>query len=201
MAPKYAQPGFNLTYNVPSIDIGSGYAAGITSAGKSLAGAISGIMGGIDPQTGQIRQGILEQNQTANDLLDQLSKTKDAEGNPILSQDAYQSIMGKSLGAKQQMLGAYMSQISSNIDQARLIAVAQATAAAQGKWEMAKTAATITGQKEIAAIKNPEDRPLNITTSDTAKTNQPDVPPQQNLARLRAKYNAIIADKANTPQF
>jgi|SRR5215469_7103824 len=134
MAPKFAQPAFNLTYSTPAIDIGSGYAQGIESAGKSLSSAISNVAS------------IYQQNQQANDMVDMMSKTKDAQGNPILDQETYQSLMGKSLGAKQQYIGQILTnwgaQYQALLDQQKQIAVAQATAAAQAPYRLTEIQAT-----------------------------------------------------------
>jgi hypothetical protein len=87
-APSFA----NLAFDVKPTDIGTGYAQGITEAGKSLSSAISSI------------SDIAKQNIDANDTLSAMKA-----GN-ILPKDAYESVMGKSLGAKQQMLGLYAGQ-------------------------------------------------------------------------------------------
>jgi|SRR5215471_8038681 len=160
MAPKYAQPAFNLTYSTPAIDIGSGYAKGIESAGQSLSKAITNVAG------------IYQQNQQANDMVDMLSKTKDAQGNPVLGQEEYQSLMGKSLGAKQQYIGQLLtnwgSQYQSMLEQQRQIAVAQATAAAQAPYRVqeiqttgaearktAEASRAVTGGRPIVIGTNP----------------------------------------------
>lgn len=104
-------PGY--TYSVAPTDIGSGYAKGIESAGQSIAGAIRGVMGGID-SAGNVQQGVLGQNQSVNDMLGFLTTAKDAQGNPVLSQDAYDSIMSKGLGARQAALGMYMGMFKEN---------------------------------------------------------------------------------------
>jgi|SRR5215510_3606783 len=142
MAPKYAQPAFNLTYSTPAIDIGAGYAKGIETAGSALSKAITNVAG------------IYEQNQQANDMVDMLSKTKDAQGNPILDQETYQSLMGKSLGAKQQYIGQILtnwgSQYQSMLEQQRQIAVAQAAAAAQAPYRIQEIKATGTEARKTA---------------------------------------------------
>lgn len=141
------------TYNTPAIDIGSGYAQGITSAGKSISGAISGILGGVDDK-GNVTHGILEQNQTANDMLSMLNTMTGPDGRKVLPDEAYQNAMGKSLGAKQQMIGMYQGQWQTNmaarIEQAKQIAVAAGTAAAQQPYQIAQIRERGTQEQEAA---------------------------------------------------
>lgn len=85
-------PQFNIQAQVPTRDIGAGYAAGITEAGKSLAAATSGVMD------------VMRRNQNATDMLNAMQQTK------MLTPDQYNAVAGKSLGAKEQMLGMYASQ-------------------------------------------------------------------------------------------
>jgi hypothetical protein len=142
MAPKFAQPAFNLTYSTPAIDIGAGYAKGIETAGQALSGAIKNVAD------------IATQNQTANDLLSQLSQTKDAQGNALLDADTYKSLMGKGLGAKQAYIGQIMTnwadQYKSLLDQQRQIQVAQATAATQAPYRIQEIQATGAEQRKTA---------------------------------------------------
>jgi hypothetical protein len=92
MSEPLPAPQFNLTYNTPLMDIGSGYAAGISQAGKSIAEAIGSV------------SDIAKQNVDANDTLAAMHQSG------ILKPEEYQAVMGKSLGAKQQMLGLYAGQ-------------------------------------------------------------------------------------------
>jgi hypothetical protein len=92
MSDPLPAPQFNLTYNTPLTDIGSGYAKGITEAGTSLAQAIGTVAD------------IGKQNVDANDTLTAMHQTG------ILSPDEYNAVMGKSLGAKQSMVGLYAGQ-------------------------------------------------------------------------------------------
>jgi len=82
-------PQFNLTYNAGKTDIGAGYAAGITEAGKAIGGAISGV------------SQLMQQRQDATDTLNAM------HGTGMLSDDQYKAIAGKSLGAQQSMIGMY----------------------------------------------------------------------------------------------
>jgi hypothetical protein len=92
MSDPLPAPSFNIPYSVPLTDIGSGYAAGITQAGKSLSEAIGTVAD------------IGKQNVDANDTLAAMHQSG------ILKPEEYQAVMGKSLGAKQQMLGLYAGQ-------------------------------------------------------------------------------------------
>jgi hypothetical protein len=85
-------PTFNLQAQVPTRDIGTGYAAGITAAGQSLEKATSGVMD------------VMNRNRTADDTLAAMQQNK------MLSPDQYNSVANKGLGAKEQMLGMYAGQ-------------------------------------------------------------------------------------------
>jgi hypothetical protein len=92
MSEPLPAPAFNLVYNTPLSDLGSGYAAGITSAGKSVAAAIGSL------------SDIAKQNVDTNDTLTAMKQ------GGMLKPEEYESVMGKSLGAKQQMVGLYAGQ-------------------------------------------------------------------------------------------
>jgi hypothetical protein len=92
MSDPLPAPSFNIPYSVPLTDIGSGYAKGIETAGKSLSEAIGTVAD------------IGKQNVDANDTLAALQQTG------ILKPEEYQAVMGKSLGAKQSMVGLYAGQ-------------------------------------------------------------------------------------------
>lgn len=88
-------PSFNIGMNVQPMDIGASYARGMTAgqaAGESLG---KGISTAFD---------VMARNRTANDTLQAMNQSG------ILGDKAYQSVAGKSLGAKEQMLGMYASQ-------------------------------------------------------------------------------------------
>ena len=194
MAPKFQVQVPSLTYNVAPTNIGEGYAAGITQAGKSIAGAISGIMGGVDAQ-GNVTHGVLEQNQTANDMLSWLATQKDAQGNAVLSQDAYNSIMGKSLGARQQVVGALMGQFQTNlqsqIEQARQIAVARASEAAKFptvQYEQEQA----TKRQLIAAGLDPNKQTVTVVGGQ---------PSQAEIDAQIAKKKALLQQSASNPLY
>lgn len=156
-------PGYS--YNVAPTDIGSGYAAGISSAGKSIAGAISGIMGGVDA-AGNVTHGILEQNSTVNDMLGFL------KDQGTLSTDAYNNIMGKGLGARQQVVGAMFGQFQTNwqqqLEQRNKLAQIQASGEQQRQTQaLSEAETTKRAQAQIdlerqKLLLDPKNRPLTI---------------------------------------
>jgi hypothetical protein len=101
MADYLPAPSFNLTYNTPLTDIGKGYAEGITKAGESIGGAITGIMGGVNPKTGEVTEGIFGQQRKADDTLAAMHQAG------MLTKEQYDAVAGKGLGAKQQMVGLF----------------------------------------------------------------------------------------------
>jgi hypothetical protein len=96
MSDPLPAPSFNIPYSVPLTDIGSGYATGITAAGKSLAEAIGSV------------SNIAAQNANINDTLTAMHQTG------ILKPEEYKAVMNKSLGAKQTMLGLYAGEWMAN---------------------------------------------------------------------------------------
>jgi hypothetical protein len=88
--PTVQIPGFS--YNVSLPNIGEGYAKGIETAGKGVAAGLHDVLD------------VATQNRNADDTLQAMNKAK------ILSDDAYNAVAGKSLGAKQTMLGLYAGQ-------------------------------------------------------------------------------------------
>src|SRR5215475_13442377 len=86
-------PTFDVKYDIGKVpDIGSGMAAGIASAGESIAKGASAAMD------------VMNRRQNATDMLNAMHQ------GGMLSDDAYSSIAGKSLGAQEQMLGMYANQ-------------------------------------------------------------------------------------------
>jgi hypothetical protein len=85
-------PSFNIPYSVPPMNIGEGYAKGITAAGESLSKATSSVFD------------VMNRNRTADDML----TTMQSSG--MLSPEAYKAVAGKSLGAKESMVGLYAGQ-------------------------------------------------------------------------------------------
>jgi hypothetical protein len=181
----------NYSYTTQPVDIGTGYASGITAAGKSIAQGISGILGGIDDK-GNVTHGVLEQNQTANDMLTALNQMKGPDGNPVLPADAYNAAMGKSLGAKQQLIGMYQGQWQTNMaalaEQAKAIAVAKATAAAQAPYRIQEIQET--GRQQQATAQAGREatggRPVVIKPGPPA--NPPANPPEPNNSLKTSLY-------------
>jgi hypothetical protein len=85
--PTVTIPSFS--YSAGTTDIGKGYAAGITAAGEGIAKGLHDVLD------------VATRNQNANDVLQAMNQNK------ILSDEAYKSVAGKSLGAKESMLGLY----------------------------------------------------------------------------------------------
>jgi hypothetical protein len=88
--PTVTIPAFS--YDVKPMDIGAGYAKGITAAGEGIA---KGITGALD---------VANRRQNASDLLTALHQ------GGILDDKVYKSVFGKSLGAQEQLLGMYANQ-------------------------------------------------------------------------------------------
>jgi hypothetical protein len=166
-------PQFNLTYNTPLTDIGSGYAAGITQAGKSLAEAIGTVAD------------IGKQNVDANDTLAALHQTG------ILSPEEYQAVMGKSLGAKQSMLGLYAGQYIADQAERRAAALQMGKSVADINTEHAKLLDTIqaikSGYGQAAGVnvgklpvqQNQANRNQVVQTAPQVQQAQPLTPGQQ----------------------
>jgi len=112
MADPMTPPSFNLGYTTPVTDIGSGYAAGIAQAGKSLSGAIQSVLGGIDPQTGMVQEGVLQQGSSAHQMLDVLH----SQG--IIGPDEYATLKTANLGAQQKAIGMYTGMLSAKFQNA-----------------------------------------------------------------------------------
>ena len=124
---QYVTPALGaMTYDqkIPS-NFGESYAAGIGAAGKSISDAISAI------------GGQYLQNKDTDDTLLALNKNK------ILSDEEYQSVAGKSLAAKQQVLGLYAGQWIANQAESRQVALNKGQAVNTMDVEHAKLLDTI----------------------------------------------------------
>jgi hypothetical protein len=111
MSDPLPAPYFNIPYSVPLTDIGEGYAKGITAAGTSLAQAIGSVS-----QT-------YTQNRDADDMLTAM------QANKMITPEEYEAVAGKSLGAKQQLLGMYATQYAADQAQQRELARQKGTGA------------------------------------------------------------------------
>src|SRR5262249_47688186 len=124
MTQPLTPPTFTASYNVPPTDISSGYAKGISSAGQAIAGAISAIMGGVNPQTGEAEPGLLQQGQNAHDTLDIMHSMG------MFDDPTYEKLKTSSLGAQQKMIGLYTTQATakyqSQLEAARAMQLEQA---------------------------------------------------------------------------
>jgi hypothetical protein len=125
MSDPLPAPSFNLTYAVKPENIGEGYAKGITAAGTSLAQAIGSVS-----QT-------YTQNRDADDMLTAM------QANKMISPEEYEAVAGKSLGAKQQLLGMYATQYAADQAQQRALALQKGQGAVTIGVEQAKLADTI----------------------------------------------------------
>jgi hypothetical protein len=170
MSDPLPAPSFNIPYSVPLTDIGSGYAKGITEAGTSLAQAIGTVAD------------IGKQNVDANDTLTAMHQTG------ILSPDEYNAVMGKSLGAKQSMVGLYAGQWIADQAARREQALKMGQSAADIATEHAKLLDTIRAVKSgygQAAGVNVGKLPINqqqnqqVPTAPAVKPAQPLTPGQQ----------------------
>jgi hypothetical protein len=129
MSDPLPAPQFNLTYDVKPTDIGEGYAKGITAAGTSIAQAL-----------GAVSQ-VYTQNRNADDMLTAM------QANKMITPDEYEAVAGKSLGAKQQLLGMYATQYASQQAQQRALALQKGTGAVDIGVAHAKLLDTITQLK------------------------------------------------------
>src|SRR4029077_13087857 len=149
MSDPLPAPDFGrIHFDISPTDIGSGYAAGITSAGHSLAGAISSVLGGINPQTGLAEEGILDQKKSSEQ---QLGMMKDMG---LIPQDIYEKMMTSNLGAQQKAIGMYTSKFTSDLAMAQQKAQEAAAMSRQQVSEsgaMARTQATIKAEADRAA--------------------------------------------------
>jgi hypothetical protein len=129
MSDPLPAPSFNIPFSVAPTNIGEGYAKGITEAGTSLAQAI-----------GSVSQ-VYTQNRDADDMLTAM------QANKMITPDEYNAVAGKSLGAKQQLLGMYATQYASQQAQQRALALQKGTGAVDIGVAHAKLLDTITQLK------------------------------------------------------
>jgi hypothetical protein len=184
MSDPLPAPTFSGAFDVKPTDIGAGYAAGISSAGTSVAGAIGGIAD------------IAKQNIDTNDTLTAMKQ------GGILKDDEYQAVMGKSLGAKQQMLGLYAGQYIADQAERRAAALQSGKAAADIATEHAKLLDMIDAVKKgygpavgVSTGKLPA--PAAPRTA-SPQPQQPAVQPAQ-PAYVGTNYNPVAAAQPNAP--
>jgi hypothetical protein len=188
MSDPLPAPSFNIPYSVPLTDIGSGYAKGITEAGSSIAQAIGTVAD------------IGKQNIDANDTLTAMHQTG------ILSPEEYNAVMGKSLGAKQQMLGLYAGQYLADQAARRAQALQMGKSTADIATEHAKLQDTITAVKSgygLAAGVNVGKLPVNAQNKQvpTAPAVQPaqSVSPAEKLAGVPGQPTPLGSPDITNP--
>jgi hypothetical protein len=172
-------PSFNIQAQVPTRDIGAGYAAGITQAGQALSQATSGVMD------------IMNRNQTANDTLTAMHQNK------MLTDDQYKSVVGKSLGAREQMLGMYAGQWIAQQAANRQAQLQGNQGNVQIAVEHAKLLDTINAVKSgfgTAAGVNTKNLVANTNTSNGT------IPPPGVVAPLIGPGGPLPTPKGVTPQ-
>jgi hypothetical protein len=148
MSEYLPAPQFNLTYDVKPTDIGEGYAKGITAAGTSLAQAI-----------GSVSQ-VYTQNRNADDMLTAM------QANKMITPDEYEAVAGKSLGAKQQLLGMYATEYAAQQAQQRALAQQRGGGAVDIGVAHAKLLDTLT-QLRAGYSADPRKTPYQPTTAAT----------------------------------
>jgi hypothetical protein len=157
MSDPLPAPQFNLTYAVKPTDIGEGYAKGITAAGTSLAQAIGSVS-----QT-------YTQNRDADDMLTAM------QANKMITPDEYNAVAGKSLGAKQQLLGMYATQYAADQAQQRALALQKGTGAVDIGVAHAKLLDTI-NQLRQGYSTDPRKTPYQPAQQRPAPQQQPQQP-------------------------
>ena len=130
MAEFETPPTFSgVRYDVQPMNIGEGYAKGISQAGEGIAKGISSVFD------------VMNRRQNATDMLNALHQ------GGVLSDDQYKSVAGKSLGAQEQMLGMYSNQWILDQANKRAMALQQGQGATQIAVEHAKLLDTINAVK------------------------------------------------------
>jgi hypothetical protein len=180
--PQITIPG--LSYNVNNVDIGQQYAQGITAAGKSLASAIGNVMGSVDSTTGETREGILSQNQTATDLIEASRKAG------LISGDVADSLHGASLGAKQKWWGAISGTLAQKMaEQAATTRQQISEQGATTRQQISEQGATQRSQAQIDLDRQRlllEKQPISITTTPATPATPTTVPKPPVLTRDQA---------------
>jgi hypothetical protein len=192
MAEYLPAPTFNLQYTTPLTDIGKGYAEGITKAGESLGSAITGVMGGVNPKTGEVTEGILGQQRKVDDTLAAMYQSG------MLKKEQYDAVAGKSMGAKQQMVGLFASDWVNQQAQDRALALQKGQAANTIGVEHAKLLDTINMMKNQGVVGNkviwrPGQNVTQGTQNVTQGTQNAVVAPTTNLATPGADQGAFSA--------
>jgi hypothetical protein len=174
-------PSFNLKYDIGTVpNIGEGYAKGITAAGESLSKATTGVMD------------VMNRNRTADDMLTTMQSTG------MLSSDAYKAVAGKSLGAKEGMVGLYAGQWIADQAAKRSQALQMGQSTADIATAHAKLLDTIQAVKSgygTAAGVNQRNLQAGTNQSNQGNTQQPGV-----VAPLIGPRGALPLPRGATPQ-
>jgi hypothetical protein len=172
-------PSFNIQAQVPTTNIGAGYAAGIAQAGKSLSDATSGVMD------------VMKRNRTADDMLTTMQQSG------MLSPEAYKAVAGKSLGAKESMVGMYAGEWIADQAAKRQLALEQGKGAVDvdvAHRKLLDTAAAVRGGYGAAAGVNTKNLLANPNTSNGT------IPPPGVVAPLIGPGGPLPTPKGATPQ-
>ena len=128
----------------------------------------------------------MSQSQSANEMIQGLTQMKDSAGNPVISTDEAESLYGKSLGARKDLIAEHLlrfhAQYSSAINQQNELERIRATAATAAPYRQAEIVTTGEQQRKtaelegrLALLKNPDSRliknpPAAAATTTTAPT-------------------------------
>lgn len=184
MEPNPTPPSFNLGYTAGTTNIGAGYAAGIQQAGQSIA---QGLGGALD---------VANRRQNASDMLDALHQ------GGALSDQAYKSIYGKSLGAQEQMLGMYANQWILDQANQRAMSLARGQGGVDVAVQHAKLLDTIRAVQEgYGAAAGVQQQKL-LWQPPAQQQNPPAQPPvQQNQPAPAPSQAAILAAQQQAGQY
>jgi hypothetical protein len=132
-------------------------------------------------------------------MLTMMNQMKNSDGSKVLQDDAYQSLMGKSLGAKQMALGMYQNQFMYNLQQQaqqnRELAVAAGTARAQAPYRQAEIAQTAEEARKTAVVGREAQGERHVTYTAPAYVAPPNPPPP---AGNTSDFNKRFPQPANS---
>jgi hypothetical protein len=105
-------------------------------------------MGGVNPKTGEVTEGILGQQRKVDDTLAAMHQSG------MLTKEQYDAVAGKSMGAKQQMVGLFASDWVNQQAQERALALKRGEAANTIGVEHAKLLDTVNMMKRQGVVGN-----------------------------------------------
>ena len=156
-------PNFDVKYDIGRVpDIGAGYAAGITEAGKGIA---QGVSSALD---------VANRSRAAHDTLDMMVQSK------MISPDDYAAFKGKSLSAQEAMIGMHANQWIAQQAQQRAIDLAKVQGAVQVGVETGKLGAYQKAFGAGAPVPGMDPRHLPWNPNLTNPQNQQNQQNQQN---------------------